>query len=330
MTPFDLTAAIKAAQPVPAPPPVPTVVIPPGDYPAVVLRGLNPSAVVRIVATGARFAGLQISGCSNLSFEGMEVHNPAPASATSPVVFIQSSSDISFSGGKVSGALDAKSGVLFGKGVSVADGTRITVSGVEIYNLFKGVSLANASDFALQSCDIHDVRTSPVDGGGDLQRVHTVDNHIHGIVPVAAFGDHSDGIHFFTKNSGKPCDGIVIERNLMEMGGTSASGTLGINLEGTPTGQFTNISVKGNKLRWNNNQGITTNWVQTGEFSGNELLPAPGLDNPAHAPAIVFRNSGPQVKVFGNTVKSGPSMKPFAGQNTFLTAVQIAQYGAKV
>lgn len=318
---FDLAVAIKAVQPAP---PVLLVTVPPGDYPAVVLRGLNPSAVVRIVASGARFAGLQMTGCSNLSFEGLEVHNPAPASASSPVVFIQSSSDIGFSGGKVSG--DRVGGLLLGKGISIANSARVTISGNEVFDLFKGISLASSPGTVLHDNDVHDVRTSPIDGGGDLTLAQIIGNHIHDIVPEASQGDHSDGIHLFTKNALKPNDGIVIQANRMEQ--ADAGGTLGINLEGTPgNGVFTNIKVAENVLKWNNNQGITTNWVQSGEFTDNVLLPAPGLDDPKHAPAIVFRNSGPDVKVTGNTVKLGPSMKPFAGQNTFLTPAQIAQFG---
>lgn len=321
---LDLTALIKAVKPQA---PELIVYVPAGDYPACVLRDLHPEQRVRIIAQGkVTFAGLQVSSCSNLSFEGIEVHGVDLKSASSPVLYLQSCTDVSFTGGRVSGSVDPVSGVLFGKGVSVADGVRVTVANCEIWNLFKGVSLANASDFALQSCDIHDVRTSPVDGGGNLQRVHIVDNHIHGIVPVARFGDHSDGIHLFTKNSLQPCDGIVISGNRMEM--SSAPGTLGINLEGTPQpGGFTNIKVTGNKLFWNNNQGITTNHVRSGEFTANELYPAPGLDNPSHAPGFVFRDNGPAVTVTGNTSKDGKSMKPYRA-NTFLTPAQIAAYGS--
>jgi hypothetical protein len=68
--------------------------------------------------------------------------------------------------------------------------------------------------------------------------------------------------------------------------------------------------------------------VLSGAFTGNVLEPLPGLDNPAHAPGFVFRNSGPTVKVENNTCKDGKSMLPYRN-NTFLTPTQIAQMGAK-
>jgi hypothetical protein len=114
----------------------------------------------------------------------------------------------------------------------------------------------------------------------------------------------------------------------MEMGGTSAAGTLGINLEGMQTAPFTKVLVAQNVLKWNNNQAFTTNWVASGSVTGNQFLPAPGLDNPAHCSGMMFRNAGPALSVTGNTCKDNSYMAAYR-QNTFLTAAQIAQMGAK-
>jgi hypothetical protein len=106
---------------------------------------------------------------------------------------------------------------------------------------------------------------------------------------------------------------------------SDAAGTLGINLEGTPPPSgFINFKVTGNTLRWNNNQGISTNYVQSGEIKDNVLTPAPGLDDPKHAPGFIFRNSGPDVVVSGNTSKDNKSMAAYR-DNTFLSAAQIAK-----
>jgi len=313
---FDLASAIKAAQPVPA---QPVVTIPAGDYPAVTLRGLNPAIPVRIVGQGVvTFTGLDIFGCTGLNFEGITVHDPAPATASGPIVLIQDCSSVTLKGCKVSGS--AVGGLLQGKGISVVRSS-VIIDGCEVFDCFKGVSLDDGAGSIIRGCELHNIRTSPINGGGDLSNVQITSNHIHDLVPVAAQVDHSDGIHFWTKNNTKPIDGLLIQGNQMEL--ANAGGTLGINLEGTPApGGFTNCTVADNALKWNNNQGITTNWVQ-GQITGNSLLPAPGLDNPAHAPGIVLRNS--TVTITGNTVKMGPSMKPFPN-NTFLTAAQIAAY----
>lgn len=317
---LDLTALIKAVKPQA---PELIVYVPGGDYPACVLRNLHPEQRVRIVAQGkVTFAGLQVSSCSNLSFEGFEVHGVDLASAPSPVLFIQSSVDIGFTGGNVSGEIDP-TGLRLGKGISILNSDRVAIDAVEVFDLFKGVDFANVTDSSLTGCNLHHIRTSPV-GGGSLQRVRIVDNTIGPSIPDRAHGDHSDGIHFQTK-SGAVCDAIVITGNRLEM--ANAPGTLGINLQGTPDAGFTNAKVSGNTLRWNNNQGITTNHVLSGEFKDNVLIPAPGLDNPAHAPGFFFRNPGPDLKVTGNTCKDNSYMKPYRA-NTFLTPAQITAYGS--
>lgn len=317
---LDLAALIKAAQA------IPTVTIPPGVYPAQVLHAAVPPSMVRIIATGVTFAGLQLSDCSNLSFEGLTVLQAVVAQG-SPAVKLQNCVNVAFVNPTFTGTPDPATGFYMGKAVQAIGGSHVSITGAEISGFFKGVNPASSDDFMLSGSDLHHIRTSPVDGFG--QRITITGNHIHDIIPVAG-ADHSDGLHFFTKGQSVPCDGLTITGNRMEMGGTSASGTLGINIEGTAASPFTNLKISGNALAWNNNQGITTDHAESGEISGNVLIPAAGLDNPAHAPAIVLRpTNGAGLKVFGNTSKSGPSMQPFAAQNTFLTPAQIAQYGAK-
>lgn len=302
-----------------------------GPPAAVVIRNktFSPPVTITSAAGGLRMQliSFQVSSVTGLRLVNADVRNPAPVSDSSPIVFIQSSHSIDLVNLNVSGGVGGADKVLYGKLISVADSDHVTITGGDAHDGKKGVSLANAADVLFQGMAVHHVRTSPFDAGGELQRVRLVGNHIYDIVPVAKYVDHSDGIHFFLKNSLHPADAITVQGNRLEM--TNAPGTLGINFEGIPAPSgFTNLHVVGNILAWNNNQGITTNWILSGEFTGNVLMPAMGLDNPAHAPGFVFRNSGPAVTVTGNTSKDGPSMKPYR-VNTFLTAAQIAVYLAK-
>lgn len=328
ITPAQFLSAVKTAAS------GDTLVLAPGVFPAVTIRGLAFSPPLTITSADpahmAEINGLDFLGSTGLRLLGVDIHETNPISAQSPVLNLVGSSDVQVTGGKIRGTRDAKTGLLMGKGAVITGGSNILISGEEITDLFKGVSLADVADATIQGNAIHNVRTSPVDGGGLIVRGLVTGNHIYGIVPVDAQGDHSDGIHFFTK-SGSPITGLTISNNLMECPG-DCSGTLGINLEGTPSpGGFVNVKVIGNTLRWNNNQGLTENYIVSGEFSGNQLYPAPGLDNPAHAPGIVLRaTNGPNFKVFGNTSKLGPSLKPYAAQNTILTAAQITAMGATV
>lgn len=314
---FDLAAAIKAAQA------IPTVTIPPGVYTIPPLRSVAPPVPVRIICTGVTFASLQLSDCANLSFEGLSVLQ-GPVAQDTPAVKLQNCTSVAFINPTITGTASAD-GLYWGKAVLISGGSLVSISGGEVSGFFKGVSLAATDDCTLSGVELHHVRTSPVNGYG--QRPTISGNIIRDIIPDAAHGDHSDGIHFFTKGQSAACDGLTITGNRMTL--ANAGGTLGINLEGTLAAPFTNVRIVGNALAWNNNQGITTDHVQSGEISGNVLTPTAGLDDPKHAPTIILRPTNGPLKVFGNTLKTTPGMKPFEGQNTFLTAVQIAAYGAK-
>lgn len=324
-TPATLAAAVASAQG------GDTIVVASAAPAAIVIRNRVFAPPLTIASADpahpAEINGFDFLGSTGLRLVNLDIHETNPVSAQSPVLNIVGSSDVRVSGSIIRGTRDPATGLLMGKGVVVTGGSGFILVNSEVRDLFKGVSLADATNPSILGNDLHNIRTSPVDGGGLLVAPHIIDNHIHDIVPDRTQGDHSDGIHLFTK-SGSPITGALISGNVM-VSGPDASGTLGINLEGTPSpGGFVDVHVVGNTLRWNNNQGITTNYVVSGEISANVLTPAPGLDNPAHAPAIIFRNSGPDVKVTGNTAKLGPSMKPFAAGNTFLTAAQIAAMGA--
>lgn len=299
---------------------VPTVTIPPGVYPTQHLPATRPPAVVRIVCAGVTFAGLQLSDCANLSFEGLSVLQPPVAQGVAAVL-LQACVGVTFLNPTITGTVDPTTGLYMGKAVQVLGGSHVSILGGEISGFFKGVNPAATDDFTLSGCDIHHIRTSPVDGFG--QRITISDNHIHDIIPHGV--DHSDGIHIFTKGQTVPCDGLRITGNRLEM--AVAPGTLGINLEGTQTAPFTNVNVAQNVLKWNNNQSFTTNWVSSGSVTDNQFLPAPGLDDQRHSSGMMFRNAGPALLVTGNTCKDNIYMAPYR-QNTFLTPAQIAQFGA--
>lgn len=320
---INLPALIQAAKP------GDIIAIPPGDYPFLEIRSRSFSPPLTLVSLDqlnpARIDGLHAVGVSGLRLVGLDIHMLAPSHDFAPVVFFQSCTDVDLIGGKVHGSIDAATSMLFGKAISIADGLRVTVSGVEVFDFYKGVSFANVADTTVQVCDIHHGRTSPIDGGGDLQRLKLLYNRIRDTVPVP--GDHSDGIHLFTKNSKRPCDGLVIMGNSLE--DATTAGTLGINLQGSPApGGFTNALIIANTERWNNNQGITSDYVQA-DYIGNLLLPAPGLDDHKHAPSITMRWTD-KIRAYGNTCKMGPSLAALGTMNTGLTDAQITQYGAKV
>lgn len=327
VTPAGLAAAVAKAKP------GDTITLS-GPPAAVLLRGFNfPTPVTITSADPAHpvvLNGLQISSGTGLRLVSVDIHKTAPANADDPVVLIQSSHFIELRSANVSGAMDS-TGLRLGKGISLADSDHVTITGGSVFDLFKGVSFSNVSDAILQAADLHHVRTSPVNGGGELHRISILRNHIHDIVPDAAHGDHSDGIHFFGKVSKTPLDAILIQGNQMEL--VNADGTLGINLEGAANAGFTNVSVTGNILKWNNNQGIALNYVQSGDISGNMLTPIILLKDVKHAPSIIVKGRTlglPAVlHITGNTSAPIVAFDKAYGTNTTLTPAQIASYMAQ-
>lgn len=300
---------------------------PPG--PTLTFRSLTFSPPITITSVDpahpVEVGGLSFSGVSGVNLVSLDIHRTDLLSADSPVLNIVSSANISVTNSKIRGGVDPASGLIWGKGVVITGGSNITVSGSTITDAFKGVSVADATDTIISGNEVYNIRTSPIDGGGLISRLKISANHIHGLVPVTAQGDHSDGIHIFTK-SGSPVTGLTVSNNLLEQPG--AAGTLGINLEGTPApGGFYAAKIDGNTLRWNNNQALTTNYVYSGEFLNNVLRAAPGLDNAAHCCGLFLRNPGPALIITGNTLKANSYTAPYPN-NTFLTPAQIAADGA--
>lgn len=297
----------------------------------VVIRGLAFSPAITITSADpahrAVLNSLQLIGVAGVNVTGVDAHLANPANSASQVVTLTNSSAIAFLDSNITGSADpsGKCG-WFGKGFAITGGDHISFTGGSLSNLNKGFSLGGGQYVTLQGADLHDINTSPVDGGGDAAHLQFLSNYIHDLVPVIACGQHSDGWHMWSKNSKGPIDDVVIRGNRFTQ--AYAPGSLGINVEGTSiaggTG-FTHMVIDSNILRWNNNQGITTNYTEAA-ITNNLLAPTPVLDDPKHAPAFVAR-LGSMFVITGNTWKCGPSSKPYP-QNTCLTAQQIADYGA--
>lgn len=315
---LDLAALIKSA------PAVPTVTIPPGVYTIPPLRALTPPSMVRIICAGVTFPDLQLIGCSNLSFEGLTVQQPPTTDDNIKTVLLQNCSHVTLAGFAV---LGAQTGIPHGHAIVMSGGDDLVIKDSEIAWFFKGVTFDGCSDGTVSGCNLHHHRTSAINGFG--QRPTVADSHIHDLMFVAPT-DHHDGIHFFTKGRTVPMDGVTIVRNRLEA--AFATGASGVNLEGSPGSWFTNVTMTDNEMAWNGNQGVSLDYVETGEFRRNKLLPAPGLQDPKQAPAFIVQNRRlgppPALSITGNTSKKIAAFDSAYGVNTVLTAAQIAAYGA--
>lgn len=327
----DLAAAIANAKggdviTVRAGPPVNVVIRSKSFAPPVTITSADP-------AHPALLNGLQLVSVAGLVFDRIDVTLTNPVNQGSAVVAVTNSSGVDFRNVNVSGTMDptGKCG-WFGKGFALTGGDHVNFSGGSISHVYKGYSVGSGSYFTLADADLHDVDTSAIDGGGDLAHLNFLRNFIHDLVPVAACGQHYDGWHLWSKNSKAPIDDVLIDGNRFTQ--ASGNGSSAINFEGTPftvggiagLPGFTHARVVNNVLHWNSNQGLSTNYTEA-TITNNLFYPAPGLDDPKHAPAFIVR-AGSSFVAEGNTWKCGPSSKPYP-HNTCLTDAQIAAAGAK-
>lgn len=291
-----------------------------GNYGDLDIRGLAFQQAVTIRAADpsdpATFNSIDIDRSSGLRFEGIDVHlKPGPATVSfSSVVEISRSQDVVFAGGHVSAgpavagvAMDAEAlergsnviGLPTARGFSISGSTHVTIEGADISNVHKGIALSDASDIILRGNTIHDVRTSPIVGGG-LQRVTIEDNHLSNSNPWR-WGevDHADFIHLWTSPGRQdgPSDGIRIVGNVIDQGDGVA--ILGIYLDDNRNGLgFRNALIEDNLILNGNGQGMRLENVFESRVADNTLLQTSG--NYKKAPGIKIAGDSHDLEVAGN------------------------------
>lgn len=291
-----------------------------GDYGDLNIRGLSFDRVVTIRSADpddpATFNSIEIDRSAGLRFEWVKVDLEPDASTVSfsSVVEISRSHDVAFVGGQVSAgpavsgvAMDAealtKGGNVIGlptaRGVSISDSSAVTIHATEISDVHKGVAMANSSDIRLTDNRIHDVRTSPIVGGG-LQRITIEGNHLSNSNPWR-WGevDHADFIHLWTspgKQDGAS-EGIRIVGNIIDQGDGTA--ILGIYLDDNRNGLgFRNVLIQDNLILNGNGQGLRLENVFESRIVDNTLLQTSG--DYKKAPGIKIAGDSHDLAVTGN------------------------------
>jgi parallel beta-helix repeat protein len=257
---------------------------------------------------------LAVSGSSGIHFEGINVdYTPTMATYSfSSVVKVQYSDHITFTGGVVNAGVaingvpngsmtgDASGniqGVLTARGFTLADSSHVTVSGVEITQVARGIVLAGGDNVTLTNNTIHNVRTTPIDGGGVNHLVidgnHLSDSHPYMWGKV----DHADFIHIWTSSSQQgPTTDIKITNNTIEQG--SGTAILGINLEDATHKTFTGVTISGNVIANGDNQGLFVADLVHSTVTNNLLLQTSGASH--DAPGIVMIGASADTTVSGN------------------------------
>lgn len=303
MTPAELIRAIAAT------PPGGTLTLPAGNHgdvslrKPITLRG-EPGAVVRSVA---------ING-EGITVEGLAVQMvPTLASASfASAVRVYQSRDVALRDLTIRGGLALKGtdpnadpslrrtdedviGWPTGRAVTVDRSYGVTLEGLDISAIHKGIVLSWVDGLTVRGNVVHDLRGSPVTGGA-VTRATFEGNTFRDLFPWAlgGNGDHNDFLHLWTVTGQPVSEAIVIRDNLIDQG--KGSPTLGIFLEDNGGAGFSGVDIAGNTLIGGAAQGMRLENV-AGRVLDNVLVQASGTVK--QAPGI-YALQGSVVEVRGN------------------------------
>jgi len=263
----------------------------------------------------AEFNTLTVSGSDGINFIDITV-DFTPSATTlsfSSAVKISGSTDITFTGGRIEGGpaingvtqdaleLDKTGNVIgmpAGRGLTIENSKEITIENVDISQFHRGMVLSNSSDLVIKNNDIHNLRTSPIVGGG-LNRVTIEGNHLSETQPFRwGSVDHADFIHIWTSDSQTaPSTDIKIINNVIEQGDGEA--ILGIYLDDNANAMgFSNATISNNLIMNGNGQGLRLENVFNSKVTDNTLLQTSGASN--DAPGIKITKGSHDLDVGGN------------------------------
>lgn len=281
-----------------------------GDYGAQPLERLVFAPNVRIDCTAATFASLSLYLCQGLDFVGLNVKFPAPLSSNVGAVSIKSSSRISLLGGSIVGSPATNGadpntatkqdpsgnvrGFPAGYGVYIYQSQNVTVSGLEITQVDRGISFSGLSDSSIDHNHIHHTRRTSILGtpGANVSVSH---NHTHDINPwhfgqTALDGDHADHAAFWVDPSmTTPVSGFVYSGNLNETGGGSE--VLGFWLQPNAKGiGFAAPTISLNSILIGYSLALALQGCTNPVVSFNTLLQTAG--DPAHQTPMIRLQAG--------------------------------------
>ena len=281
MTPAALQSALKAAKN--------GTVIDLGDAQmgAVTLSRLafDPPVVIK----GGHFKQLTISGVSGLTLDGFALTVPPVSGLTtnSQAIRVWQSSGITLQQCRLVGALAPDGieqdtppipapptrtvkGLPIGKGIAADQSSNLRIDGCDISQFYLGVSIANTKGVAIVGNDIHDTRTSFINGGGSTDIV-VERNRGWNMTPWAfgGSGDHGDDTHFWTQPGMTERVRITVRDNLF----THFEGTapLGIYLDDNTNLIGFDADVSGNVIVSGHAGGIRLENVR-GTVDNNTLI----------------------------------------------------------
>lgn len=301
-----------------------------GDYGALSLLRLNFDPAITIVGRpDAVIGSINVVQCQGIVFDRLAVRFVPDAdtvSHASAVRFFQSQRmtlrySVLLGGFAVNGvpqsatALDATGNVIglpAARGVTAQDCQSVTIENNDISIFHTGLSPSNVSGLTITGNTIHDLRTSPITGGG-VNDVLIENNHLHSSTPwnFGDDGDHGDWIHLWTvAGQSGPTRNVVIRGNFCDQHGKGA--LLGIYLDDDGRGiGFTEVDIRNNVVANADRQAIRLEKVK-GKVERNTLVTPVEIADKRFLPCIMV-TAGSLVEINQNIAGKAPSIESSSG-----------------
>jgi hypothetical protein len=217
----------------------------------------------------AHFDYLQVSGSSNLRFEGLDVGHALRAGETTGTIYtrVTGSTGIKMVGMAFHGSLDNNPGN-DGIGLHVARSSDFQLMGSSFRELYRGAYIEQDSNVTIASNSFQMIRTDGLDVGA-VNGLVIDKNSFTNFRP--AIGDHADAIQFWLTNQPYGSSNISITNNTIMQG--SGTGMQGIFMSDPMSYGYKNVLVE-NNLIYGNDQyhGIYLNSVRGAQVIGNTVL----------------------------------------------------------
>jgi Ca2+-binding RTX toxin-like protein len=307
-----------------------TILLAPGSYGAVDIRGVTFSSEVRIASLDpnnmAKLQGLKVDGGSNnLTFANLDITVHA---GTGFAVAFGNTSNIKLLDSQVHGfALGDKGGV------GIFTSTDITIAGTEFFNMQGGIAHRDSTNVLIQGNGFHDLQSDAI-SGSNATNVDIVGNYFTDFFPVSG---HIDVIQFYKTGTNTSRDITVADNVFVRGDGAAIQGIFIGNENKIP---YEGVTVTGNILigaQWHGisidtakNAVVTDNVVQgyAGEFASSWLGVWRSADSVvANNQATAFNlHSNTNVAVTGNTQIAADAV----GDASILSLLQaVAQEGGE-
>lgn len=219
------------------------------DFGVVALRDMRfPTPVKLRAADPAKppvFGGLDLTGVSGLTFEGLRIVAARPST---PAVSVVRSDHIGFAGLRAEGLL-ARNPDAVHDGVFIQTSAAVSIVHSELSQFGNGVTHLDCDHLSVRGNLFHDIRVDGVHGGGSsfVTIAGNLFRDFHPLGVVGESGDHADAVQFWTVNTTASAHDIVVSDNLFLRGaGRYAEGVfLNDELKTLP---YRRVSITGNLI----------------------------------------------------------------------------------